>query len=85
MFACLSDPTKIQIIQILAAKPLSITETHKRLGQRVKYRESVFKALETLRSEKLVGRKYSEKKKAFDYFTIFKRIEINSKGELKRF
>ena len=83
IIACLGDKTKVQILQILGDRPLTVTEIYNRLKYKVKYRESIFKALEKLRKAMLVERKYSEKKKAFEYSANFKRIEINQKGELK--
>jgi len=73
----ISDPTRLTILSLLAATPLTNTELYEKLD--VAYRESVFKSLKHLKQAGLIKREYKEKK-GYVYSLNFKKLEV---GNLK--
>ena len=88
LFSTLSSETRLQILKILASGPKSIKEVKKALnaaGVGIKYRESVYKALEKLVSTGLVKKFYDIHDKKIKYSLAVRRIEIDlSSGKILR-
>jgi len=82
LFKTLSEETNQKILLKLSEKPYTVTELFKELKE-IKYRESIFKALEKMRKQKLVSKKYVATLRGYKYKTSFSRIVINNKLKVK--
>jgi len=79
--ATLGDETRVQIIQLLSKKELTLTQVFKALPG-IKRRESAYKSLQKLVSAGLVKKRFNQKKQAHFYSVWFRKIEINQELEL---
>jgi len=79
VISALRSKTRREILQILAGEPKTVQEVMESLPQKrvkIKYRESVYKALEKLVDAGLVD-KYYEKEKGICYKLSKTRLEID--------
>jgi len=82
VFSTLSSRLRIQILKILGNGAMSVNEIQSELtrrGFRVRYRESVYKAVEKLVSIGLVTKYYDSTKKSIAYGLQKTRIEVDLK------
>ena len=80
LFLALGSSTRIEILKILAAGPRNtaqVLDELDRRGFRVKYRESVFRALERLVSVGLVEKYYDNSRRGIHYRLLKVRLEID--------
>jgi Fe2+ or Zn2+ uptake regulation protein len=78
IISALDSDLRREILKILAEKSLTVSETKdalKNRGFNARYRETVYRALETLVDSGLVN-KYYEKEKGLAYRLAYKRIII---------
>ena len=79
VISALYSETRRKILKILAEGPMTVQETLNKLSQlgfKIKYRESIFRALEKLVNAELVE-KFYDRKKGICYKLLIRRIEIN--------
>lgn len=77
--SALASFTRRKILMVLADQPMNVQEvleTLNQLGFRIKYRESVYRALEKLVDAELVE-KFYDKRKRICYQLPKRKIEIN--------
>lgn len=80
VFSALSSKTRLEILRILSAKPYSIGEILSDLqkkGYGIKYRESIYRALEKLVAAGLVEKYYDKEEKGIKYKLIKTKLEID--------
>lgn len=80
VFSALSSRTRIEILRILAVKPRSVIEILNELNNKgftIKYRESVYRALEKLTAAGLVEKYYDRKEGGIRYKLLRKKIEVD--------
>jgi len=80
VFLALSSKTRIEILKILSAKPSSVMEILNELNKRsfgIKYRESVYRALEKLAAAGLVEKYYDRKEGGIRYRLIKTKLEVD--------
>ena len=79
VISAISSETRRQILQIIADQPMKIEDVMTKLAQRgisLKYRESVYKAIEKLVNAGLVE-KFYDKEEGICYKPLMRRIEID--------
>lgn len=82
VFSALSSPVRIEILKIVGEKPRNVNEVLTELRKRdfqIRYRESVYKALEKLVSVGLVSKYYEPTRKGIFYKLQKARIEVDLK------
>jgi len=88
VFSALSSRTRIEILKILAMKSGGVVEILNELNSRgftIKYRESVYRALEKLAAADLVEKYYDRREKGIRYRLLRTRIEVNFRtGEVSQ-
>ena len=73
------DPTRFKILALLAEEPLTNTELYEKMRKDgIAYRESIFKALEKLKSAGLVKRNHDEKR-GYIYSLNFASLSVGKK------
>lgn len=80
IFSALSSKTRIEILRILTAKPSGVTQILNELEKRgfgIKYRESVYRALEKLAAAGLVEKYYDRKEKGIRYRLVKTKLEMD--------
>jgi len=80
VFSALSSKTRIEILRILAVKPsgvMEILDELRRRGFGIKYRESVYRALEKLTAAGLLEKYYDKKQKGIRYRLVKTKLEID--------
>lgn len=86
LFSALSSKTRLEILKILASGPRDLMQVKNILnasGIRIRYRESVYRALEKLVSAGLVNKFYDTRSKKIKYSLAVRRIEIDlSSGKI---
>lgn len=78
--SALSSRTRIEILKILARGPKSLKEILNELNERsfkIKYRASVFRALEKLTSAGLVEKYYDREREGINYRLLKTGLNIN--------
>lgn len=79
VFSVLSSETRLEILRILASRPGDLMEIKKALdasGLGIKYRESVYRALERLVSAGLVEKFYDRNAKKIKYALAIREIRV---------
>ena len=82
LLSVLSSPLRIEILKLIAERPMSVNEMLSELtrrGFRVKYRESVYKVVEKLVSVGIADKYYDTTKKGIVYKLQKTRVEIDLK------
>lgn len=77
----LSNKSWVRILSIISQEPRTVSEILHRVPD-IGYRESVYKALESMRGLGLVERERSKKKGSYVYFPAFERIIIHKDGSV---
>lgn len=77
----LSHESWVKILSLISQEPKTVSEILDKVPD-IGYRESVYKALESMRKLGLIARKHSKKKRSFVYFPAFERIIIRKDGTL---
>jgi Fe2+ or Zn2+ uptake regulation protein len=80
VFSALGSKTRIEILRILAAKPSGVKEILNELNKRgfeIRYRESVYRALEKLVAVGLIEKFYDKKEKAIRYHLVKAKLEVD--------
>ncbi|MGD0495478.1 MAG: winged helix-turn-helix domain-containing protein [Candidatus Bathyarchaeia archaeon] len=80
IFAALSSGTRIEIIKILAVKSKTVREVLDQLnlrGFQIKYRESVYRALEKLAAAGLVEKYYDNRERDIRYRIVRSKIDFD--------
>jgi DNA-binding transcriptional ArsR family regulator len=83
LFRLLANPTNQQILIRLNKSSATVTQIY--LDLNLNRRESVFKALEKMRKNNLVKRKYSEKISGYKYSVAFSKIIITKNLVLQKY
>lgn len=78
----LSHQSWVKILSLISEEPMTIAEILNRMPN-ISYRESIYKALESMRKLNLVKRRHSNEKGSFVYFPAFERIIIRKDGSLE--
>jgi Fe2+ or Zn2+ uptake regulation protein len=80
IFSALSSKTRLEILRILSAKPGSVIQILDELKKRdygIKYRESVYRALEKLVAAGLVEKYYDKEERGIKYRLVKTKLEID--------
>ena len=80
LFSALSSKTRWEILRILSSGPKHLMDVKSSLnasGIRIKYRESVYRALEKLVSAGLVDKFYDSQEKRIKYALAIEKIELD--------
>jgi len=80
VIAALANDMRMQLLQTLSGEPLPASRVFaetKMMGSDVRYRETVYKGLETLVSAGLVDKKYDKKKKIIVYSLVGETLSID--------
>ena len=87
VFSALSSRTRIEILKILAVKSGNVVEILNELNSRgftIKYRESVYRALEKLTAAGLVEKYYDKEEGGIRYKLLGTKLEVDlSSGVIK--
>lgn len=80
LFSALSSRTRLEILKILSSAPMTLMQVKgalNALGIGIRYRESVYRALEKLVSAGLVEKYYDSHERKMKYALAIERVELD--------